>query len=202
MRTFIITMLILLNATVSKGQERNIETKSVSLENLITFIVENYAIRNTDTEQTKNLTFLIQVPQVNNTSQEGIILKQAFKLLSSRLDEENKISIVTYSGVNGVALKQTSPKNLKKILYTVDNLNSSVKEFHEDGIILAYKYANEIFNEDAINTVVMVRSSTVSSSVSNHQSVTNTNKSKRVRNGAVLITALSLLPELISVIKD
>lgn len=202
MRTFIITMLILLNATVSKGQERNIETKSVSLENLITFIVENYAIRNTDTEQTKNLTFLIQVPQVNNTSQEGIILKQAFKLLSSRLDEENKISIVTYSGINGVALKQTSPKNLKKILYTVDNLNSSVKEFHEDGIILAYKYANEIFNEDAINTVVMVRSSTVSSSVSNHQSVTNTNKSKRVRNGAVLITALSLLPELISVIKD
>ena len=202
MKRPLIICFMLLIITGNFAQEKNIETKSVSIENLITFIVENYAISNRDTFQNKNITFLLQSPSANSFSQDVVILKQAFKLLSSRLSEDDKLSIVTYSGINGVALKQTSPKNLKKILYAIDNLGDNIKELHEDGIILAYDYTKEHFLDDAINTIVMVRNPNSSSQEKLTKQKNIEKQQKKAQTGAVLITALSLLPELITVIKN
>ena len=52
--------------------------------------------------------------------------------------------MVTYSGFNGIALKQTSPKNLKKILFTINDYKSSVKEFHKNGSELAIHLQKKI----------------------------------------------------------
>ena len=108
---------------------------------------------------------------------------------------------MTYSGFNGIALKQTSPKDLKKILFVINDFKSSVKEFHNDGIELAYNYTQDNFDEDAINTVVMIRNPNVllGNSAYNNASLVEPPKKK---NNAVLITAMSLLPELLAIIKN
>lgn len=185
----------------SIAQEKNIETHSVSIENIIPFIVDNYAIKGNGEQVAKNLTFLIQMPETELDGESKIILKQEFKLLSSRLAENDNISIVTYSGFNGIALKQTSPKDLKKILFVINDFKSSVKEFHNDGIELAYNYTQDNFDEDAINTVVMIRNPNVllGNSAYNNASLVEPPKKK---NNAVLITAMSLLPELLAIIKN
>lgn len=201
MKALITIILTAFVAMMSIAQEQNIETKSVSLENLITFIVENYTIKTDDIDtDLQNISFLIQVPEGNLSIEDEVILKQAFKLLSKRLTDDDLISIITYSGFNGVALKQTEPNNMKRILYTINNFKSSIKEFHQDGIELAYEYAKENFDEEAINSVVMVRNPNISPNANGTTSLTALPKQKK--NNAVLITAISLLPELLAIIKN
>lgn len=200
MKALITLILTAFLATTSIAQEMNIETKSVTLDNLITFTVENYSVKSEDTESDQqNISFLIQVPETNLSIEDNVILKQAFKLLSNRLTEDDLISIITYSGFNGVALKHAEPNAIKKILHTINNFKSSIKEFHQDGIELAYKYAKENFDEEAINSVVMVRNPNISSE--NDNTVLMSVKPQK-KNNAVLITAISLLPELLAIIKN
>ena len=201
MKALITLILTAFLATTSIAQEMNIETKSVALDNLITFIVENYSVKSEDTESDQqNISFLIQVPETNLSIEDNVILKQAFKLLSNRLTEDDLISIITYSGFNGVALKQVEPNDIKRILHTINNFKSSIKEFHQDGIELAYKYAKENFDEEAINSVVMVRNPNISSESENTSLLPV--KPQKKKNNAVLITAISLLPELLAIIKN
>ncbi len=201
MKALITLILTAFLATTSIAQEMNIETKSVTLDNLITFTVENYSVKSEDTESDQqNISFLIQVPETNLSIEDNVILKQAFKLLSNRLTEGDLISIITYSGFNGVALKQVEPNDIKRILHTINNFKSSIKEFHQDGIELAYKYAKENFDEEAINSVVMVRNPNISSESENTSLLPV--KPQKKKNNAVLITAISLLPELLAIIKN
>jgi len=61
MKTIITLILVTFTITSGIAQEKNIETFSVSIENLIPFIVDNYASSFNDESANKNLTFLIQV---------------------------------------------------------------------------------------------------------------------------------------------
>jgi hypothetical protein len=202
MKSIITLILIAFVITTGIAQEKNIVTKSVQIDNLIPFVIQNFPTSNDgDDVEMRNITFLIQVSETNLSIENQVVLKQAFKLLSNRLSEDDLISIVTYSGFNGIALKQTEPGDLKKLLYTINNLKSSVKEFHVDGIELAYNYTNDNFEEEAINTVVMVRNPNASINANTYATPVTVKTSKK-KNGAVLITAISLLPELISVIKN
>jgi hypothetical protein len=100
-----IVLMWMLSIIPSDAQEKNIETESVALDNLITFIVDHYNSKSDSTE-TKNITFLIETYSDNFNSEDKVILKQAFKLLSKRLSEVDIISIVTHSHFNGIALNQ------------------------------------------------------------------------------------------------
>jgi len=198
MKTVLLFMFVTFTVTHSKSQEKNIETQSVSIENLIGFIVEHYKLNVEEASEAKNITFLIQASEYNSI-EDAVILKQAFKLLSKRLTEDDVISIVTYSGINGIALNQCPSKDLKKILYVINNLKESIKEFHEDGIELAYTHAKENFIDDAVNSVVMIRNPNAKRTNVSNAVETKTNKKK---NNAIMLTAIALLPELIAVIKD
>lgn len=200
MKTVFTLMLIIVSVTISTAQEKNIETQSVSIENLIGFIVEQYNLNVDEASEAKNITFLIQASE-NNSIEDAVILKQAFKLLSKRLTENDVISIVTYSGINGVALNQCPSKDIKKILYVINNLKESIKEFHEDGIELAYNHTKENFIEDSVNSVVMIRNPNAGKGLSLNANSKATKTTKKKSN-AVMLTAIALLPELIAVIKD
>jgi len=203
MKTLITLIFVAFTIAPSIAQEKNIGTYSVSIENLIPFIVDNYAVNNNNNDELaiKNLTFLIQVSEVGIDIERQIVLKQAFKLLSRRLTEEDNVSMVTYSVFKSIALKQTSPKDLKKILFTINDYKSSVKEFHKDGIELAYTFTKENFIEEAKNSVIMTRIQNTSLSVSDYNN-TAVNIQPKKKNNAVLITAISLLPELLAIIKN
>ncbi|MGC6430661.1 MAG: hypothetical protein ACON5F_06450 [Jejuia sp.] len=197
MKTILKTTIIiaLLNFNLLICQEKNIETHSVQIDNLISYIVENYE---KDGEDLYNLTFLIQTSNVGYSLEDKVVLKQAFSLLSKRMGEDNTISILGYSALNGAALEQKSVKEIKKILHVINDIKSNIKEFHEDGITFAYEYANENFDDEAINRVVMIRLPN-SSNVVNEVSIS---KQAKKKNNAIVLTAIALLPEIISVLKD
>ncbi|EDP70595.1 hypothetical protein FBALC1_07548 [Flavobacteriales bacterium ALC-1] len=195
--TFAFALMI---SIAGHSQEKNIETESVTLDNLITFIVEHYSI-NTDSTETKNITFLIETYANNFNTEDKVILKQAFKLLSKRVTEDDLISIVAYSNFNGVALKQAEATDVKKLLYAVEHLKSSVKTFEEDGIELAYEFTKENFIEESENSVVMIRIPNRTSEVVKTEAIDSKKKTK-TKSNALVLTAITLLPEIIAVIKN
>lgn len=200
MKHLTITFAVVLFSSIVTSQELNIDTKSVSIDNLITFIVDTIDRKTEDSDMpSENITFLIQTPVNDLRTEHKVILNQAFKLVSKRLSEDDSISIITYSGFSGIALNQSSPKDLKAILYAIENLKPSVKEFHDDGIELAYEFTKENFMEDSVNSVIMIRNPKGSR---DEEEIVQHVKATKKRTNVVLITAMALLPEIISVIKD
>lgn len=200
MKTLTAFAFALMISIACHSQEKNIETESVTLDNLITFIVEHYSIQ-TDSTETKNITFLIETYADSFNTEDRVILKQALKLLTKRVTEDDLISIVAYSNFNGIALSQVKATDIKKLLYFIEHPKSSVKAFEEDGIELAYQFAEENFVEDSDNSVVMIRIPNRTSEVGKSET-TDTQKSAKKKSNLVVLTAIALLPELISVIKD
>ncbi|WP_430468031.1 hypothetical protein [Winogradskyella ouciana] len=200
MKRLFTLLLALMMTSASFAQEKNIETESVTLDNLITFIVEHYSVQ-TDSTETKNITFLIETYADDFNTEDKVILKQAFKLLTKRVTEDDLISIVTYSSFSGIALTQVEATDIKKLLYVIEHPKSSVKTFEEDGIELAYEFAKENFIEDSENSVVMIRIPNRKDEVAKADSK-DSNKTTKKKSNAVVLTAIALLPELIAVIKD
>ncbi len=193
-------LILVISSLVSNAQERNVETESVTLDDLITFVVEHYSIK-TDSTKTKNITFLIETYADDFNTEDKVILKQAFKLLSNRVTEKDLISIIVYSDLNGIALSQVKATDIKSLLYVIEHPKSSIKTLEDNGIEIAYKFAEENFVEGAENSVVMVRIPDRKSEVAKTEA-TNTNTTTKKKSNAVVLTAIALLPELISVIKD
>lgn len=200
MKTLSTLVFALMLSMFSQSQEKNIETESVTLDNLITFIVEHYNVK-TDSTKTKNIVFLIETYADNFNTEDSVILKQAFKLLAKRVTDQDLISIVTYANFNGVALSQVEATDIKKLLYTIEHPKSSVKILGEDGIEMAYDFAKEHFVESSENAVVMIRIPNRVSEIST-TNVTETKAKSKVKSNAVVLTAIALLPEIIAVIKD
>lgn len=214
MKTITTLLLFVFIINSSLAQEKNLETKSVLLEDLISFIAKNYSLEDENTEEDidneeilfRNITFLIEAPRRRMSQEDIISLKQSFRFLSKRLSESDNISIVAYSGLNGLVLPKTSSKSIKKVLYALDNFKAQIDKECEDGITYAYEYANKIHEDLAHNYVVMVRNPIPNpiSSVSTTEA-TNTvdmNNNTKKNNGAIILTAITLLPEIIAVIKD
>ena len=202
MKKLINTLFVLFVAIQIHGQEKKIETQSVALDNLISFVVENYDAQDS---KLRNITFLIQTNDNSLQAENKILLKQAFKILSNRLTEDSKLSLITYSKFNGIALKPTSPLELKLILHTLNDLKGNIAEFHNDGIQLAYNYAEDNLIEHADNSVVMIRIHNKSKNevvnVKEEEKAEKRAKKKKNKD-VILATAIGLLPEILSLIKD
>lgn len=198
MKTLITFILSAFVVTMSIAQEKNIETKSVELGDLISFIVDNY---NLDSDS-QNITFLIQVNNDEFSGENLILLKQGFKLISERLDEDSKVTIVAYSKFNGIALNSTPANETKLILQTLSDLKGSISEFYNDGISLVYKTAEDNYNEELDNSVVMIRiDQKAQNEIVNIEKEEKKIKNKKKTN-ALLVAALTLLPEVINLIKN
>lgn len=202
MKTLINMVFVFAVAIQIQAQEKIIRTESITIENVIPFMVEEYG----ETSEDHNIILLIETTKRNFTSEESILLKQAIKYLSAQLTEDDYISIVAYNNLNGVVLEQTSAKSLKKLLNVINDFSSHLSSKTNDGITLAYNYSNENYKEDIENTVIMIRnpngSKVVTSlDVSKASTFENTD-SKKPKNNLVLLTAIAVLPELIAIIKD
>ncbi|MCA0133211.1 vWA domain-containing protein [Winogradskyella alexanderae] len=187
----------------SYSQEKNIETESIAIEHLISFMVEQFSV-NSDTIPQRNITFLLETYAPSFNTQDRVILRQAFKLLSERLTQNDSVSIVAYSKYNGIILERTDTKNVKKLLYAVENPISSISFLEKDGIGLAYNMAKKNFSKNTENSVVMIRIPNNEFSVndSKRKNVSESQNLNRRNKNTVLLTAIALLPELIKVIKD
>lgn len=201
MKAVITFLFVVLGLVPSKAQEteQEIITRSVEIEDLISFVVQTYEAEDIDS---KNITFLIQVNDDEMGGENLVMLKQSFKLISERLSDDSKLSITTYSKFNGVALQPTDVKDLKLILHTLADLKGSIAQFYSDGIALAYEHAETNYNEDAENSVVMIRINKKAENTVVDIEKEEKEAKKRKKKGALLISALAILPELIDLIKN
>ncbi|WP_336069275.1 hypothetical protein [Mesoflavibacter sp. CH_XMU1404-2] len=214
MKTFV-SLTLFLFITVINAQETTLTTKSVKLDNLISFVADNFPLQQENTDEDEEdeedenhlnyqVTFLLETTTSNFSDEDEIILKQAFKFLSDRLSTKDKLSTVVYSGQNGLLLDNQSPKSLKKILHALSDVKKNIIEDYEDGIEEAYSHANTNFNTEAQNILVMVRNPDAKAETSETEEIVEAlkaNGAKTKDNSIVLLTAISLLPELIEVIK-
>ena len=201
MKTLLTFLLIMSMTFVSPSQELNIQTESVTIDNLLTFVID-YTKAPADSIQNKNTTFLIETYSESFTTEDKVILKQALRLFSNRSGEDDVLSVAMYSALNGIAVNMAETKDLKKLLYAIENPKSSIKTFEDDGIETAYAFTKENFIEDAENTVVMIRIPNRNSNSVVNASSLNAKQSKKKGNNAVVLTAIALLPEIIAVIKN
>ena len=181
MKKIITTALVLMLSFIGSTQEKNIETDVVTIDNLITFIVENYSVKK-DSTNTKNITFLIETYADGFNTEDRVILKQAFKLLTKRVTDNDLISIVMYSNYNGVALNQVKATDIKKLLYVIEHPKSSVKTLQDDGVEVAYTLTKENFIEAATNAVVMLRLPNRQSHINNATTNVPTTQHKKKSN--------------------
>ncbi|MBT8265196.1 MAG: hypothetical protein KJP20_01535 [Bacteroidia bacterium] len=201
MKTIITFLLLVLITVPSKAQvtEFQIETKSVEINDLISFVVETFEAEDIDA---KSITFLIQANSDELDGESLVMLKQGFKLISERLSEDSHVSLVTYGTFNGVALPKTNAKELKLILHTLTDLKGSIVQFYKDGISLAYEQAQENYDESAANLVVMIRINKKAENTVVDIEKEEAKAKKNKKKGALLVSALALLPEIINLIKD
>lgn len=102
-----------------------------------------------------NLVFLIDVSGSMGESNRLPLLKTAFKMLVKELREEDKVSIVVYSGRAGVILEPTAGSEKKTIMDAIDHLHAGGSTAGGEGIQLAYKIAQETLMREGNNRVIL-----------------------------------------------
>jgi len=107
-------------------------------------------------EQPKaNLVFLIDVSGSMNAPDKLPLLQSAFRLLVSKLNPDDTVSIVTYAGDAGTVLTPTKASERQKILSAIDNLRPGGTTAGEAGIKEAYKLAEQSFVKEGVNRVML-----------------------------------------------
>ena len=102
-----------------------------------------------------NLVFLIDVSGSMEDANRLPLLKSSFKLLVEQLRAQDRVAIVVYAGAAGLVLPSTSGANKKEIIEALDKLEAGGSTAGGAGIRLAYKIANENFQKEGNNRVIL-----------------------------------------------
>lgn len=102
-----------------------------------------------------NLVFLLDVSGSMNSADKLPLVKASMKMLLDRLQDEDSISIAVYAGAAGTVLEPTKVKDRAKILNAIDNLHAGGSTAGAAGIKLAYQLAQENFDKNAVNRVIL-----------------------------------------------
>ena len=102
-----------------------------------------------------NLVLLIDVSGSMIEPDKLPLLKSAFRLLVSKLDDRDTVSIVTYAGAAGTVLEPTRGSDRQRILAAIDALEPGGSTAGEAGIREAYRLAQDSFVKDGINRVML-----------------------------------------------
>ncbi len=103
-----------------------------------------------------NVVFLIDVSGSMNAQNKLPLAKQSILFLLNQLKETDKVSIAVYAGAAGVILEPTAVKEKVKITDALSKLNAGGSTAGGAGIELAYNLAQQNFDNDAINRIVLL----------------------------------------------
>ena len=102
-----------------------------------------------------NLTFVIDTSGSMDRDDRLGLVKESLTRLVEQLDRGDKIAIVTYSGDAEILLEPTDIRDEDIILDAIDSLRPNGSTNFEAGLEAAYDLANEAFDEDEINRVIL-----------------------------------------------
>lgn len=134
---------------------------------------------NRETRPKNNLVFLIDVSGSMDEEDKLPLVKTALKMLTEELTEDDRISIVTYSGEERVVLQGVRGNEKNKINKAINNLNAAGSTAGEAGITMAYKIANEYFIKDGNNRILLATDGDLNVGISNESELTKLIEEKR-----------------------
>jgi Ca-activated chloride channel family protein len=83
------------------------------------------------------------------------LLKKSFGMLVETLDENDRVSIVTYAGSSDVVLDSENGANKDEILDAINDLDAGGSTAGANGILTAYELAEDNFIEGGNNRVIL-----------------------------------------------
>lgn len=113
---------------------------------------KDYQINN---ESANNFVFLLDISGSMNSTNKLPLLKNAFKLLLDNLNENDRVSIVTYAGGDKVLLEGAYGYEKTKISDVINSLVASGSTAGSKGIETAYNIANKYYIEGGNNRVFL-----------------------------------------------
>jgi len=102
-----------------------------------------------------NLVFLLDVSGSMEDPNKLPLLKNAFQLLVKELRPIDRVAIVVYAGAAGIVLKSTPGNQKETIISSLDNLQAGGSTAGGEGLLLAYKTANENLIEGGNNRIIL-----------------------------------------------
>lgn len=102
-----------------------------------------------------NLVFLIDVSGSMWGPRKLPLVKNAIRMLTSRLTNRDKVSMVVYAGSSGLVLPPTPGNRKSIILDALDSLEAGGSTNGGQGIQLAYRLAKDNFVEGGVNRVIL-----------------------------------------------
>jgi len=137
-----------------------------------------------------NLVFLVDTSGSMGSSKKLPLLKRALRELVNELDERDTVSIVTYAGRAGVALKPTNGSEKAKILRAVRNLRASGMTNGSAGLEKAYEIAREQYIAGGTNRVLLATDGDFNAGMTNRYALVQQVASAAAEN--IYLTVLGL----------
>jgi Ca-activated chloride channel family protein len=103
-----------------------------------------------------NLVFLIDVSGSMNSPDKLPLAVQAMHLLVDELHPDDTVALVVYASASGVVLPPTEARNAREIHRALDSLSAGGSTAGGAGLALAYDLAEQNFDEDAVNRVMLL----------------------------------------------
>ena len=126
-----------------------------------------------------NLVFLVDVSgSMNNANKIGL-LKNALKMLTNQLNQDDSVAIVVYAGAAGVVLKPTKGDNKPAIIDALSQLVAGGSTNGGAGIEAAYRLAQQSFIKGGINRIMLATDGDFNVGTINNQALKNLIENKR-----------------------
>jgi Ca-activated chloride channel family protein len=103
----------------------------------------------------RNLVFLVDTSGSMDAPNRLPLLKQALSLLTRQLTAKDRVAIVAYAGYAGMVLDSTPGNQHEKILAAINSLHASGSTNGGEGIVMAYRLAQQHFIKGGANRVIL-----------------------------------------------
>jgi Ca-activated chloride channel family protein len=107
------------------------------------------------------------------------LVQEAFKMMTENLNEEDRVSIVTYASGVSVALNGAYGYEKKKIMAVIEDLEAGGSTAGSAGIQTAYEVAQQCFIEGGNNRVILATDGDFNVGISNNGDLKNFIAEKR-----------------------
>ena len=102
-----------------------------------------------------NLVFLLDVSGSMNSPDKLPLMVNSMKLLLDSLEDDDTVAIVVYAGAAGTVLEPTEVIHKRKIVAALNKLRAGGSTAGGEGLQRAYDLAEEAFDPDAVNRVIL-----------------------------------------------
>ena len=132
-----------------------------------------------DSRPAANLVFLIDVSGSMNQANKIGLLKNALKMLTNQLSQQDSVAIVVYAGAAGTVLTPTQGDNKQAIIDALAKLTAGGSTNGGEGIEAAYRLAQQSFIKDGINRIILATDGDFNVGTTDNQALKSLIESKR-----------------------